>query len=284
MNLFKELYNDIRKKNVNAIIIIINIFVFLSISSFKIIIYLFDINTIDDVNAYFAIPSNLKILTSRLWTLFTYMFSHDNLFFLLFNMLIFYPFSKIFTYYLPKSRLAAIYILGGFFGAIFFIFSYNFFPKFGLLKTSAIAMGSSASVIAVCLTTALLAKNEKLKIAFWEVKIIYIVLVIIALDLFLIPNGNAGGHLAHLGGACFGIIFSLLYKKKIDITKWFIDFSIAFVSIFKKDKDSALKEEKQKRKREQEKDQEKTDKILEKIKKKGYSSLSENEKKFLFKK
>ena len=87
------------------------------------------------------------------------MFSHDNFLILLFNLLIFYPFSKIFLYYLPKSRLVSVYILGGIVGALFFVASYNIFPRFGLLTANATAIGASASVIAVCMAISILAKD-----------------------------------------------------------------------------------------------------------------------------
>lgn len=283
MNIFKEIANDIRKKNVNAIIIIINIAVFTIISSAQIIFYLFKIETVD-ILSYFAIPSDISILRIRLWTIITYMFSHDNFLILLFNLLIFYPFSKIFLYYLPKSRLVSVYILGGIVGALFFVASYNIFPRFGLLTANATAIGASASVIAVCMAISILAKDIKLKVAFWDVKIIYVALGILVLDLFLIPRGNAGGHIAHLGGACFGVIFSLFYKKNIDITKSFVHFFNSIIVAFKNDNETVKKRENKKIKKEKEQEQEKIDKILEKIKKKGYSSLTDNEKNTLFKK
>ncbi len=153
-----------------------------------------------------------------------------------------------------------------------------------MLTTKATAIGASASVIAVCMAISILAKDIKLKLAFWDVKIIYVALGILVLDLFLIPKGNAGGHIAHLGGACFGVLFSLLYKKNIDITKSFVLFFKSIIAAFKNDKESVKKKEDKKIQKEKEKEQEKVDKILEKIKKEGYSSLTDNEKNTLFKK
>ena len=106
------------------------------------------------------------------------------------------------------------------------------------------------------------------------------------IDIISIPKGNAGGHIAHLGGALIGMYFILKWKKGKDITTsidWLID---SFLNFFKK------KHLKTVHKRPKTDDEFRSDKaersvkintILDKIAKSGYDSLTEKEKEYLFK-
>ena len=92
-------------------------------------------------------------------------------------------------------------------------------------------------------------------------KLKYIALFFIILDFLSIPKGNAGGHIAHIGGAIFGYI----YIKQIENKKDSIINDL--MSIFKKSK----------QKRDNKKNND-VDVVLEKISKSGYESLNKKRK------
>tara|TARA_Y100001978_G_scaffold77689_1_gene69684 strand:- start:606 stop:884 length:279 start_codon:yes stop_codon:yes gene_type:complete len=87
------------------------------------------------------------------------------------------------------------------------------------------------------------------------------------LSLIQIPFSNAGGNIAHLGGAIYGFYYAKNYnalKSPLDI------FFKSFKKINVKPKNKID-------------NQVEIDKILDKISKSGYESLSKKEKEFLFK-
>jgi len=127
-----------------------------------------------------------------------------------------------------------------------------------------------------------------------NIKFWWIAAFLLVLDIIQIPMGNAGGHLAHLGGAALGYLYTSQLKNGNDIGKWFENIMDSIASLFKpkerkatmktvhrtgkttkknhKAKSSFNKNEKQRR----------VDAILDKISKSGYESLNKEEKDFLF--
>ena len=95
-------------------------------------------------------------------------------------------------------------------------------------------MGASASVLAILIGIATIAPNYNVNLTFiGNVQLKYIAIIITVLDLILIPEGNAGGHIAHLGGAFYGFFFAQQLKKGNDISKWFDSLMIYIASAFK---------------------------------------------------
>ena len=126
-----------------------------------------------------------------------------------------------------------------------------------------------------------------------RVKLWHIAAVIIAIDLIQLPSSNAGGHLAHLGGALFGYLFMLLLKKGTDLTDGVTKIIDFFVnkSQAKKTKTPFKKVHKnynhkptttESRIVKKDKTQQQIDEILDKISASGYDALTKEEKDFLF--
>src|SRR4051812_39638248 len=77
---------------------------------------------------WFAIPGNTALAIRRLWSFITYMFLHQGLMHILFNMLWLYWLGKIFVEYVGSKRLVAVYLLGGLSGGILFTLASIIFP------------------------------------------------------------------------------------------------------------------------------------------------------------
>ena len=94
-------------------------------------------------------------------------------------------------------------------------------------------------------------------------------IIIVVVDLLSIPANNAGGHIAHIGGALFGWLFVVAMRWKN-----------------KKPRKAPsagrrpLSDDEYNRRRAD--DQKRVDAILDKISKSGYDKLSKEEKEFLF--
>jgi hypothetical protein len=118
------------------------------------------------------------------------------------------------------------------------------------------------------------------------VKLKHIAIFCVILDVLSIPQGNAGGHIAHLGGALFGYFYIKQLQKGNDISNGFSNFLNKLVNTFKTK--SKLKTVHKRPKSDKQFNTEKTkqqkavDLVLEKISKSGYESLSKEEKATLF--
>jgi hypothetical protein len=185
-------------------------------------------------------------------------------------------------------------------GALVYMLSYNLFPAFQSMGRSYL-IGASAGVMAVLVGIATYIPNMRVKLLLiGSIKFWYIAAFLVALDIIQIPMSNAGGHLAHLGGAALGYVYTKQLQKGNDIGSWFEKIMDSFASLFKTterkakmktvyrkntNKKSATEQRKpfSSRKLDKDEKQKQIDAILDKISKSGYDSLSKSEKDFLFK-
>ena len=199
-----------------------------------------------------------------------------------------YWFGKMFLEYLSQRQLFGVYLLGGLAGALVFIVAYNIIPVFAVVKNVAFAIGASASIMAIVFAIAVLVPNLPVRLAFLgQMKLKYLAMIIVAIDLLSIPFGNAGGHFAHLGGALMGAIFAICYSKGTDITIFLSRFFSWVGNLFKsepkaKSSSSSRAETDAEYNKRKAREQREIDKILDKVKESGYSSLTKEEKEKLF--
>lgn len=239
-------------------------------------------------NEWLAVPASVDQFLAKPWTAITYMFFHQNFFHIFFNMYVFWFFGKIFRQFFTDNKLYVTYLTGGLTGAIVFIGAYNLFPVFSASVDSSIALGASASVLAVVVFTALKLPEYRLNLLFiGELKLLHLAIAYIIIDVLMIPVSNSGGHFAHIGGAFAGGILVLTDRIKLNALSFY--FRRLRNKLKTKFHSKATKPELHKTvsdeefNRQRAHNQTKTDAILEKISKSGYSSLSKEEKEFLFK-
>lgn len=246
---------------------------------------------------WLVFPKDIIDFLWKPWSIITYSFMHSGFFHLLINMWILYFFGRFFLEYFTPKKFMTYYFLGGIVGALVFMLSYNLFPAFqGIGKSYLI--GASASVMAILAGIATRIPNMQIRLfLLGNVRLWHIAVVFVFLDVVRIPLGNAGGHLAHLGGALLGYFYSTQLAKGNDIGAGFEKLVDQFVGMFssngkktkykstsrmrtvhknKSSKPSATKTVSKTEK------QKKIDAILDKISKSGYDSLSKEEKEFLF--
>nr|WP_221411513.1 rhomboid family intramembrane serine protease [Dysgonomonas sp. 216] len=268
-------------------LIFINAIIFILLETVSIISTLFKI-PIPDFSYYLSVPALIPQLITRPWSIITYMFVHANIFHIFFNMLMLYWFGKIFLTYFNSRNMGVLYFLGGLGGAILYIAAFNFIPYYIDMKDS-IMVGASGAVMAIVFASAFYHPDQKLIFFVFPVKIIYIALALFVIDFFALRDpSNPGGHVAHIGGAIVGLVFALQYKKGRDITAWFTSISKFFSTLFKPKKKTKMKvkvggrEADYEYNRKKNIEQEDIDRILDKIKASGYSSLTKEEKRQLF--
>ena len=273
-------YKTFKSSSKIYLLIAINVFVFLAINIPSVIEQLFAQS--DFIKSYsieyLALPAYLPKLLTRFWTPLTYMFLHSGVFHILFNMLWLYWMGQIFEDFLGNRRIVGLYILGGLAGAAFYIISFNLIPAFansGALILSS-AVGASASVMAVIAAAATIAPNYTISLMFiGPVKLKWLILFYIAIDFLGIAGPNAGGEIAHLGGALLGFI----YVKQLQRGN---DWVGSIASIFKKRSKLKVVSNNKNKKGPGKPRQDEVDRILDKISTSGYDNLSAQEKEILF--
>ncbi|CAN5137874.1 rhomboid family intramembrane serine protease [soil metagenome] len=227
---------------------------------------------------YLAATAYLPKLAVRFWTPFTYMFLHQGVFHILFNMLWLYWFGQIFEEYLGNNRTLGLYLLGGLSGVFLFIVCYNIFPVFVNNPAMLVApiVGASASVTAIIIGTATLLPDYTISLMFiGPVKLKWLALFFVIIDFLSIAGANAGGEIAHLGGALFGFIYIKQLQKGHD---W-----IGFIAkLFKPRPKLKVVSKNPAKGSAGYPRQEEIDLILDKISKTGYDNLSKQEKEILF--
>ncbi len=288
MSIIDEIKKSFKSGSALIKLIYINIAVFLAVKLIGTFITLLQLNTGFSLVTWFAVPADLNNLIYKPWTIFTYMFLHQDLLHILFNMLWLYWFGMIFLSYFDNKKLLSVYIVGGLAGAALYILSFNIFPLFDQVLPMSYALGASASVIAIVVAISVYAPNHTINLLFFgPVKLKYIAIISIVLDVLSIASSNAGGHIAHLGGALFGYLYISQLRKGKNITKGFDRFMDKIFSLFKPQDKFKVTYKRPVSDYEYNKDkatkQKGVDEILDKIAKSGYDSLTKKEKEILFK-
>jgi len=288
MGIWDEIKITFRKGSNLTRLIYINILVFILITIVAAIGFLLKNPEISGkVLDIFSVPSSFKTLLLRPWTLITYMFTHKDIWHILFNMLWLYWFGAIFLEYLDGRKLVAVYLLGGISGALVYILSFNIFPAFAGVVADSVAIGASASVMAIVIAIATYVPDYTVQLfLFGRIKIKYMALAIFILTSIMDFSVNSGGKLAHIGGALFGYIYILNLRHGHDIGKGFNGIIDFFVTIFKPRKKLKVTHKKVATEFEYNKikadHQKRINNILDKISKGGYESLTKEEKEALF--
>jgi membrane associated rhomboid family serine protease len=282
-------YNFQKQDNGLVKIIMINVAIFL------ILVIVSVISTISKSPFYhlyiepnFGIPAELRFFILKPWTIFTYFFSHEGILHILFNMLGLYWFGNIIHDLIGNRRLINLYILGGLAGGILYLTFYNTIPYFieqadYVYKAAGypiMMMGASASVFAIAAGAATLAPDFRFYLLFiGPVRIIWIVSFYIVVSFIGMKEGNAGGNIAHLGGALLGFAYIKLLQSGTDLGKP-INIIAGWIKNIGKPR---MKVYSNKKKELSHPSQAEIDAILDKISRSGYESLSKEEKEKLFK-
>ncbi len=296
MGIIDEIKESFRKGTTLNKLIYLNLGLFLAVQIVRIVLVLSNNeNLFPGFISYLAVPANLELLAHRPWTLITYMFLHVDFIHILFNLLWLYWFGTIFIQELGLKKLLSTYLLGGLAGGILYVIFYNLFNVFAGVRDVSIALGASASVMAVVVATATYRPERRMQlILIGPVKIVYIALVMFILTSMVDFSTNTGGKIAHIGGALTGFLFAYYYKRGKDITRGFDRMMDSIATWFKPGKDNLKVAYKRspghkppaddiQYKQEKAEEQKEIDKILDKISKAGYDSLSSREKELLFK-
>ncbi len=300
--MFESIWNDIRQQfrygNALTKIIIVNIGFFIFVNLVRLVLMIIDGQapppSYGPFIHFFTISSDLWHNLTHPWVIITHMFLHESFWHIFWNMLLLYWFGRIVGDLLGDWRVLPIYLLAGLAGGFTYVLLANL-PTYWVF--GGYALGASAAVMGILAVAGMTAPDYVLHLLLiGPVRLKYVVLVLIFLDVAALSWGsNSGGSLAHLGGAAMGFVIASQLQRGNDLTRpvarwlealqnWWGNFTRRRRKpkvVFKNQGFNKAKG--QRRKPQPEFDQERLDAILEKIKEKGYESLSWEEKEFLFK-
>jgi membrane associated rhomboid family serine protease len=306
MSIFSSIWSDVQQQyrygNMVVRLILLNVVVFLGVHLSDLFLrlagYRFELS-------WLSMPMEAGKLLHKLWTPITYMFLHWDFWHLLWNMLFLYWFGRILQDLLGNRRILPVYFYGGLAGAAVAFALLNALPN----QNGVILLGASAGVSAVLMAAATLAPDYQIMLFIWPVRIKYIALARIVLDLIAVKGFvNTGGSVAHLGGVALGYAFIKLLHSGTDLSLGFNRAQDAlndfFGSLGRRRKgprvahrrggvaspgDAARAARRQRKPRQKVEVEEgfadkqaRVDQILDKIGRSGYDSLSHEEKEFLF--
>lgn len=270
MSFFRRIKNNFEQQGILTKIIIVNVAIFLTINV---------VGNISHLNLlpYFALPIGGNEFLFKFWTFFTYMFTHERLGHIFWNMVIFYFMAQIFFTIMGEKKMLYLYMMSGICGgALVLILGLLFPSSFG----PSILLGASASVLGVGAVMAVYSPNYRVYLfGVFEMPYKFFYLLIFAVSTVIDLQANTGGKISHMGGALFGVIYGLNLKRGNDLFD---------ISILPKKK-SPLKVVSRSgsytgsSKTKEASDEQMMNELLDKISKSGYDSLTKSEKDLLFK-
>ena len=236
---------------------------------------------------WFMLPAASHKFLTRPWTIITYMFSHDNLWYLISSLLWLWCFGYILQDLAGNNKLVPIYLYGGLVGGMVFIASANLLPALHPQINNISQTGAAAPIIAVAIATTMLSPDYRVfqmlngGIPLWVITVIFI-----AIDFGTLGMVNGAVILSHIAGAFAGFIFVKQLRKGKDLGLWMNTFSDWVNDLFNPEKKITpnqlyYKPTRKPYKKTLHVTQQRLDEILDKINQEGYQFLSEDEKEFL---
>ncbi len=238
----------------------------------------------------------------RLHQFVTYLFMHGSFEHLFFNMFALWMFGRIIEQVMGQKRFLTYYMVCGIGAGLVqelaqYIHFVGFLPDLPPLPSDQLAealnawntVGASGAVYGILLAFGMTFPDERMFIIPIPVpiKAKYFVVGYAVIELLsaMLRSNDQVAHMAHLGGMLFGLILLLHWRHPGGLQKrwnrFMSRFSTSKEQKFHYQKNTKFSDEMDYNRRYNERQAE-IDRILEKVKKHGYASLSEEEKRKLF--
>jgi len=148
-------------------------------------------------------------LTTRPWTLVTYIFLHTGLWHLFFNMLVLYFFGTALERRVGNKQLLGIFFTAGILSAIGYTFLSR--PIFDINPGPMV--GASGAIYGVFAALTVLEPNIKVYVYFIPMRLKHALLLFAVFDFLMVNSSDMIAHTAHLSGLFVGLYMGFRMKK-----------------------------------------------------------------------
>ncbi|HVW61333.1 MAG TPA: rhomboid family intramembrane serine protease [Puia sp.] len=245
-----------------------------------------------DILGWFSMSMDVNKLSSRPWTILTFIFSEQKIARFIGNMFWLWGFGYILQDLMGNRKLIPIYLYGGVASAIVALLAYSFIPGLRTYAPGVYLLGANPGIMAVAIATTTIAPDYRIfpmingGIPLWIFTLIFLIV-----DLAGIGHGDTAGYIANLTGAGAGFVFIYLVRRGYDGSIWMnrvFDWCNDLFNPDKKRKGRSPKDEfyykvsgTQPYKKIPNITQQRIDEILDKINQQGYRFLTDEEKDIL---
>lgn len=267
MSVLDNIKSTFQQQSKLTVLIILNVALYLTLNIASNIAHIY-------LTPYVALPLAGHEFLYKFWTIITYMFTHEGLGHVAFNLLLLYFSGRLFYSILGEKRLVYVYVMSGIFGGALLLSLALLFPE---TFAGGYLLGASAAVLGIIMVMAVYTPNYPVFVFFLEMRFKYFALLVFVTSTVIDFAANTGGKIAHIGGALFGLLYGYSLKSGTDLFEF---------SFFKKSKSKLKIVHKNDRavgQRADNVDESYLNKLLDKISKSGYDSLSAKEKEDLYK-
>jgi membrane associated rhomboid family serine protease len=267
MNFFSKIAETFRQQGALTKIIALNVAIFLTVNVVA------NLSHVTNPLDYLALPVGGSQFLFRFWTLFTFMFTHDQFWHLFWNMLLLYFLSQVFFIIFGQKKLLYVYVMSGVAGGAMGLLFPESFSQPHLF-------GASSAILGVGAVMVIYTPDYRVNLfGVFAIPYKYLFLAIFVLNTIVDLSVNTGGKISHMGGTAFGLIYAYYLKRGFD----FLNFSFNFKKKSRLKVISHNKSYSPPVERRETNDEQKMDMLLDKISRSGYESLTKNEKEELFK-
>jgi membrane associated rhomboid family serine protease len=267
MGFFSQIRYTLGRYGILTKVIAVNVAVFLTVNIIGNLSHL-------SLLEYLGLPIGGDHFLYRFWTLFTYMFTHADLWHMFWNMFLFYFMAQIFFTIMGEKKMLYVYVMSGLAGGALMIILGMVMP--GRFSNS-ILIGASAAVLGVGGVMAMYAPNFRVALfGVFEMAYKYFYLIVFVVNTIIDLSVNTGGKISHVGGAFFGVLYGYYLKKGTDL------FNFSLPSLKRKKLRVVHRDGGTEPGTAASSDEQKMNALLDKISRSGYDSLTRAEKEELF--
>ena len=210
MTSINRIYSRLSWLSPSVLLVIANVAIFIMLRIIAIVIRFAGMSQeVDSIVDWLLLPSSFVDWVHAPWTALTYMLVQYEPMHLLMNMLWLYMFGNILDKFVSRSRFFAVYFIGGIAGAIAYL------AVGAVLGSSSAGLtGASASILAIVAAAIVTVPNLKLRLFFFGEATMKVV-GMIAVALFIITSGvaNYTTQAAHIGGLISGAVMAYAMRE-----------------------------------------------------------------------
>ena len=117
MGFFEEIRSNFSRQGILTKVIVINVAVFITVNLVGNLSHL-------PLLRYLGLPIGGNEFLYKFWTLFTYMFTHADLWHMAFNMILFYFMAQVFFTIMGQKKMLYLYVMSGIAGGALMLIQY----------------------------------------------------------------------------------------------------------------------------------------------------------------